>query len=209
VDISLEALCGYTIDEDVPRRWRLVLKALFIVSVVAVAVTMIVVTHRDPTPRRGNIHIVATLDDFTQDAEAKAPNTIPAFLALPGAVGTLGPADDPKEAVQAIDVDNLSQGFCTPSLTRLIRHDYPGYYDSWPDDKLERLALQKYPEMRDRVCTLSYKIEATPAGIIKYELKPRTLFMSLVIWLATLTITAAFTLGCMNLYYRVLVARLA
>jgi hypothetical protein len=205
----IDRLIGYRSDEDMAPGWRAGLKALIALSTIAIGVAMIAITHREPRPTRGNVVIVSTLDDFTQHAGPTAPNTVPAFLALPGRVGALGASADADEPVHAIDEAELERGFCTPSVTRQIRHQYPGYYESWPDDKLERLALEKYPEMRDQVCTLSYKIDATPEGIIKYELKPRTLIASGTIWLLTLLVTGAFALGGANLYYRVLVDRLA
>src|SRR6185295_2455030 len=121
--------------------------------------------------------------------------TMPAFLALPGAVGALRSTSDADEPVQALDESELRQGFCTQSVSRQIRHEYPGYYDEWPDDKLQRVALEKYPEMRDRLCTLPYQIDATPAGIIKYELKPRTVIMAVAMWLLSLLVTGAFAIG--------------
>jgi hypothetical protein len=206
---AIERLLGYRRDDHVPSAWRITLKAAFVVTVIAVGAVMVAVTQRDPLPRRGNIHIVSTLADVTEDAGPTAANTMPAFLALPGAVGSLRSTSDADEPVQALDESELRQGFCTQSVSRQIRHQYPGYYDHWPDDKLQRVALEKYPEMRDRLCTLPYQIDATPAGIIKYELKPRTVIMAVAMWLLSLLVTGAFAIGSANLYYRVLVDRFA
>lgn len=205
----MDLLIGYRSDEEMPSGWRLTLKIAWAIGVVAVAALMIDITHRDPLPRRGNIHIVSTLADVTEDAGATAANTMPAFLALPGAVGALRSTADVDEAVQALDESELRQGFCTRSVSKQIRHAYPGYYDEWPDDKLERVALEKYPEMHDRLCTLPYLIDATPAGIIKYELKPRTVIMSVAMWMLSALVTGAFAIGGANLYYRILVDRFA
>lgn len=207
--MGIDLLIGYRIDDDVPSGWRLALKIAWAIGIAAVAALMIVITQRDPLPRRGNIHILSTLADVTEDAGPTAANTMPAFLALPGAVGALQSTDNADELVQALDESELRQGFCTQSVSRQIRHQYPGYYDEWPDDKLERVALEKYPEMRDRLCSLPYQIEATPAGIIKYELKPRTFAMAAAMWMLTALVTLAFAVGAANLYYRVLVDRLA
>lgn len=203
------ALLGYRSDADVALPWRLALKTLCVVGLVVVGALMIRVTHREPEPARGNIHIISTLDEFTRDAAADAPNTIPAFLELPGRLGILQPSSDPEEPVRAVNESDLREGFCSPSVAKQIRHQYPGFYDAWSDDKLERIALEKYPEMRDRTCALSYKLDATSVGVIKYELKPRTIGQSAGAWLPTLVVTAAFALACANLYYRLLVGRLA
>jgi hypothetical protein len=56
-----------------------------------------------------------------------------------------------------------------------VRHEYPGFYDNWPNDKLERMVLEKYPEFADRVCVLSVRFDAPASDVIKYQLKPRTL----------------------------------
>jgi len=205
----MDQLIGYRIDDEVPSGWRRTLKIAWAIAVVAVAALMIAITQRDPLPRRGNIHIVSTLADVTEDAGPTAANTMPAFLAQPGAVGALRSTDDADEPVQALDESELRQGFCTQSVARQIRHEYPGYYDHWPDDKLERVALEKYPEMRDRLCSLPYQIDATPAGIIKYDLKPRPFAMAAAMWMLTAVVTFAFAVGAANLYYRVLVDRLA
>jgi hypothetical protein len=205
----MRRLIGHRGDDDLPSGWRLTLKIAWGLGVVAVAALMITVTQRDPLPRRGNIRIVSTLADVTEDAGPTAANTMPAFMALPGALGALPSTPGADEPVQALDEGELRQGFCTQSVSRQIRHQYPGYYDEWPDDKLERVALEKYPEMRERLCALPYAIDATPAGIIKYELKPRTFVMAVTMWMATVLVTLAFAGVCANLYYRVLVARLS
>jgi hypothetical protein len=202
-------LCGYRTDADVAPAWRLGLLTLGVLAVMAMAVAMVRLTHQDPQPARSNIHVISTLDEFTRDAGPAAANTIPAFLELPGHVGILPPSSDPHEPVTAVSESDLRDGFCSPSVVRQIRHQYPGFYDSWPDDKLERLALEKYPELRDRVCTLSYKIDATPVGVIKYEPKPRTVAASAGIWMLVFAVIGAFALACLNIYYRLLVERLA
>lgn len=204
-----QRLIGYRSDEALSPAWRVTVKGVCLAVTIAVAVMMVRFVQRDPLPRRDNIRVVSTLDDFTQNAGPTAANTMPAFLALPGAVGALRASSNPEEPVLALDEAELRSGFCTQSVARQIRHQYPGYYDSWPDDKLEHVALEKYPELRDRLCTLSYKIEATPEDIIKYELQPRTVIASAGLWLTAVFITAIVALGCANLYYRGLVNRVA
>ena len=205
----MDRLIGYRIDDEMPSGWRLTLKIAWAIGIMAVAALMIAITQRDPLPRRGTIRILSTLDEFTRDAGLDTPNTIPAFLELSGDVGVLGPSADPDEPVRAIDEEQLREGFCSPSLVRHIRHEYPGFYDAWPDDKLARLVLEKYPEWHDRRCSLSYKLDATAVGVIKYQLKPRTFVMAAAMWTLTALVTLAFAVGAANLYYRVLVARLA
>ena len=192
------------------RPWRFGLRALGVLGVVAIAVAMISATQRDPQPARGNVHVISTLDEFTRDAGTAAANTIPAFLELPGRLWHPAAITDSKhEPVRAVTESDLREGFCSPSVVRHIRHQYPGFYDSWPDDTLERLALEKYPELRDRLCTLSYRIDATPVGVIKYELKPRTVAASAASWLLVVAVIGAFALACLNIYYRLLVERLS
>jgi hypothetical protein len=209
VNIKLaQHLFGYQSDKAVASAWSLSLKALFIVGMIAVGASMAAFAYGERLSRRGNIEILSTLDEFTRDAGPAAPNTIPAFLELPGHIGLLGPSADLSEPVRALVVADLQEGFCSTSLARQIRHQYPGYYDSWPDEKLQGLALDKYPEMRDRVCALSYKIDATPVGVIKYQLKPRTIGEHAGLLLLILVVTGGFAIACLNLYYRVLVDRL-
>src|SRR5262245_6919431 len=203
--MNQEWLFGYRSDEGVTSRWSLTFQLAFVIGVIAVGIAMLALMYGERPPRRGNIQVLSTLDEFTRDAGPDVSNTIPAFLELPGEIGVLGPSADPGEAVQALSTDDLQEGFCSPSLVRQIRHQYPGYYDSWSDDKLQRLALEKYPEMRDRRCALSYKIDATPVAIIKYQMKPRTIIEHSGLVLLTLLVTGGFALACLNLYYRVLV----
>lgn len=203
-----ERIFGYRSDDHLAFEWIVGLRILFAVAVIVAAATAMAFAYRERVPTRGNIRIVSTLDEFTRDATAETANTIPAFLELPGDVGVLGPSSNPDEAVQPLDITELREGFCSPSIARQLRHQYPGYYDSWPDEKLQRLAFEKYPELRERRCALSYTVDATPVSIIKFQLRPRTIVEHGGLVLLTGLVTATFAVGCLNLYYRVLVDHL-
>jgi len=203
------SIVGYRIDTDLGAGWRAVLRVLFAAAVIAAGWATVHLTHTAPDPTRDNIQVQTTLEDFTRRAGPTAGNTIPAFLAATGSVGVLkvsGARTDPVRRL--IDAD-LRQGFCSQSIAAQVRREYPGYYDDWPDDKLERTVLEKYPEYVDRLCVLSIRLDASPGEIIKYELKPRSLLGLAGLWLRTLLITMVFAVGCLNLYYRVIIGRFA
>jgi hypothetical protein len=200
---------GYQLDTDLPAGWRVALKAFGAIAIVAVGVALVLFTHTEPLPVRDNVEILDTLDGFTRKASAGAPNAIPAFIASRGRLGVLAAAGMPDDAVRNIRETDLAEGVCTQSVARQVRHEYPGYYEQWPDDKLERMFLEKYPEYTDRVCVLSVRFDAPATDIIKYELKPLSVLVhSVRSWLATLLLTAAFALVCLNVYYRVVVGYL-
>jgi hypothetical protein len=200
---------GYQLDTDLPEGWRVALKALGAVAIVAFAVALVRFTHTEPLPVRGNVEILETLDRFTRKASADAPNAIPAFIASSGRLGVLAAAGMPDDAVRSIRETDLGEGVCTQSVARQVRHEYPGYYEQWPDDKLEQMFLEKYPQYTDRVCVLSVRFDAPATDIIKYELKPASVLMhSVRSWLVTLLLTASFALICLNVYYRVIIGYL-
>jgi hypothetical protein len=202
------SLVGYQLDTDVGARTRLALKTLLGISVAAVAVALVLFTHTDPLPIRDNIQILTALESFTRQAQPDSSNTIPSFLASAGRLGVLPGTGAPRDPVRSIQESDLQQGLCSQSVARQVRHEYPGFYDKWPDDKLEHEFLQKYPQYADRVCVLSVRFDATASDIIKYELKPRSLLAHAFIWLRTLTLTAMFALVCLNAYYRLFIARI-
>ena len=115
-----------------------------------------------------------------------------------------GAPDDPIGEVNQAD---LLLGFCSQNVARQVRHEYPGYYEDWPDDKLVRTIVEKYPEYSDRTCTLSFRLDAGAGEIVKYELKPRSLLGHAGLWLRTLLLTMAFAVACLNVYYRLIVGR--
>lgn len=202
-------LIGYQLDTDLGAGWRAVLKVIFAVAVVAVGAAIVRFTHTEPLPIRDNVQILATLDGFTRNAGHDSANTIPMFITSAGRLGVLTASGTPTDPVRDIPESELRLGFCSQNVARQVRHEYPGYYESWPDDKLERTVLQKYPEYADRICVLSVRFDASASDIIKYDLKPRSLVGDAVLWLRTLILTAVFAAACLNVYYRLIIGRLA
>jgi hypothetical protein len=100
--------------------------------------------------------------------------------------------------VKPVDEIELQKGFCTATLVKLVRQQYPGSYDNIPDEELEKTLLDTRPEYRDRVCVLPVWIEAHPHDIVKYELEAGPLgldrtkffFAGLVTAVAALTAAA-------------------
>jgi hypothetical protein len=184
------------------------IKTLVAIAVAAVGCALIYYTHRDPLPARDNIEILNTLDRFTRSVGPDAGNTIPAFLASAGRLGVLSAPGTPTDPVRSMQESDLQQGFCSQSVVKQVRHEYPGFYDEWPDDKLELTVLEKHPEYADRVCVLSVRFDATPQEVIKYELKQRSLLGHVLLWTRTLVLTVAFGALCLNLYYRLIIGRL-
>jgi hypothetical protein len=201
-------LVGYQLDTDLGAGARIALKALFAIAVIGVGTALVLFTHTEPLPIRDNIQIRSTLDGFTRHAEPDSANTIPAFITSAGRLGVLTPAGTPDDPVRRIQESDLQEGFCSQSVARQVRHEYPGYYDNWPNDKLERMVLEKYPEYSDRVCVLSVRFDATSSDVIKYELKPRSLLGHAFLWLRTLLLTTMFAVACLNVYYRLIIGRL-
>ena len=77
-------------------------------------------------------------------------------------------ANDQLKGLSDADLEN---GFCTTSLAKQIRYEFPGFYESWPDQKLERVALEKYPEFQDRLCVLPSQLGVSPDDVVKYRLR--------------------------------------
>ena len=93
-------------------------------------------------------------------------------------------------------------------MARQIRYEFPGFYENWPDDKLERVALEKYPEFQDRLCVLPSQLGVSPDDVVKYRLRDRT-----IVELDHSLVTngadhASFAMVLLNVYYRLLVNRL-
>jgi hypothetical protein len=201
-------LVGYQLDTDLGTGWRVVLKGIFGIAVAGVVAALFYFTHAEPLPVRDNIQILNTLDGFTRNAAPESGNTIPMFVASQGRLGVLSESGTPIDPVRSMDQSDLQQGFCSQSVVRQVRYEYPGYYDDWPNDKLERMVLKKHPEYAERVCVLSVRFDAAANEVIKYELKPRSVLGHAALWLRTLLITAVFVGGCLNVYYRLIIGRL-
>jgi hypothetical protein len=201
-------LVGYQLDTDLNAPLRISLKVVFGAAVITLIVASVRFTHGEPLPTRDNIQILSTLDAFTRSARPESGNTIPTFITSTGRLGVLTAAGTPEDLVRSIPDSELRQGFCSQSVVNQVRHEYPGFYDNWPNDKLERMVLEKYPEFADRVCVLPVRFDADAIDVIKYELKPRTLVGHALLWLRTLLIAGAFAVVCLNIYYRLIVERL-
>jgi hypothetical protein len=149
-------------------------------GLVAALAVLLMIRRREEPPREGNIRIVARLDEFTK-GHPNLDNSIPSFLAGSGTLGIV-PVQANAEAgasraqpalttrdVKPLEVVELEKGICTAVLTRLVRQQYPGEYDSIPDAQLEKIVLQKRPEYRGRLCAFPVWITADPHEIVKYE----------------------------------------
>ena len=203
------ALIGYQIDTVLGPVWRGILKTLLAAGVLAAGWALVVYTHTEPPATRGNVEVISTLEDFTRSAGPDSPNTIPGFLASGGRLGVFRATGDDDEPIAGVNEPDLRLGFCSMSVARQVRHEYPGYYEDWPDEKLVRTVLQKYPDYTDRLCTLSIRLEATAGEIVKYKLKPRTLAGHAALWLRTLLLTSLVALAGLNVYYRLIIGPLA
>lgn len=202
-------LFGYQVDDDLSPPLRIALKVVFAVAVIALIVALVQYTHGELLPTRENIQVLNTLDAYTRNATPEAGNTIPAFIGGPGRLGVLTAAGTPEDMVKGIQEAELKQGFCSQSVVNQVRHEYPGFYDHWPNDKLERMVLEKYPEFADRVCVLSVRFDAPASDVIKYVLKPRTIVGHAILWSRTLLVAILFAAICLNVYFRLIVGPLA
>ena len=201
-------LLGYQLDTDLGAPLRIGLKVVFGAAVIALIVALVRYTHVEPLPTRENVQVLSTLDAFTRNATQEAGNTIPTFITSAGRLGVLAAAGTPDDMVKIIQEADLRQGFCSQSVVNQVRHEYPGFYDHWPNDKLERMVLEKHPEFAERVCVLSVRFDAPASDVIKYELKPRTLAGHALLWSRTLLLAAVFAAICLNVYYRLIVGQL-
>ncbi len=198
-------LIGYQLDTDLGTGTRTALKAFFAIAVIGVAIALVRFTHGEPLPIRDNIEVLDTLDGFTRHAPPDSPNTIPAFITSAGDLGILTATGTPSDPVRGIRAADLEEGLCSQSVARQIRHEYPGYYDNWPNDKLEHMVLEKYPQYADRVCVLSVRFDAAASDVIKYRLRPRSLLGGAFLWLRTAVLTTMFAVTCLNVYYRLII----
>ena len=198
-------LVGYRF-AHVSRAWRIVFTLLFLILVGGAGYGVVTYTHSPLPPTRQNVEIVSTLEAHTQNA-GSGGNAIPAFLRLPGVVGVLEPSMTAQDRLKDLSDADLGTGFCTPSLAKLIRYEFPGFYENWPDDKLERVALEKYPEFQDRLCALPSQLGVSPDDVVKYRLRDRTIVELAILWSRTVLITLAFAMVLLNVYYRLVAMR--
>jgi hypothetical protein len=198
-------LVGYRTDDHVSSAWRIALALLFLILVGGVGYGVVTYTHLPLPPTRENVEIVATLEGHTKNAGATVRNAIPGFIALPGTLAVLEPTMTAKDLLTPLSETDLEKGFCSASLAKQIRYEFPGFYENWPDDRLERVALEKYPEFQDRLCVLPSQLGVSPDDVVKYHLRARTIMEWTILWSRTAIITGLFAMVLLNLYYRLLV----
>jgi len=200
-------LVGYRSDAHISRAWRIVLALLFLIVVGAAGYGMVTYTHLPLPPTRANTEIIVTLEEHTREAGGGG-NAIPAFIRLPGTIGVLEPTMTADDLLKPLSEADLSKGFCSTSIARQIRYEFPGFYESWPDERLERVVLQKYPELEDRLCVLPSQLGISPDDVVKYRLRPRTVVEWTMLWARTALVTMLVAVALLNVYYRLLVNRL-
>jgi hypothetical protein len=200
-------LVGYR-ETTVSRAWRVVFTLLFLILVGGAGYVVVTYMHLPLAPTRENVEIVATLESHTKSA-GKAGNAITSFVNLPGTVAVLEPTMTGKDLLKPLSTTDLETGFCSASLARQLRYQFPGFYESWPDDKLERVALEKYPEFQDRLCVLPVSLGVSPDDVVTYRLRPRTIVEWTILWSRTVLITGLFAVALMNVYYRLIADRLS
>ena len=200
-------LVGYRSDTSVSRAARIVFTLLFLILVGGVAYGVVTYTHSPLPATRENVAIVATLEGHTKGAGLQG-NAITSFVTLPGTTAVLEPKMTAKDLLLPLTDTDLSKGFCSASLARQIRYEFPGFYENWPDDKLQRVALEKYPEFQDRLCVLPSQLGVSPDDVVKYQLRPRTIVEWIGLWSRTVLIVGIFAMALLNVYYRLLVDRL-
>lgn len=201
-------LVGYRSDAHVSRAWRIVFALLFLILVGGAGYGVVTYTHFPLPPTRENVEIVATLEGHTKASAGNAGNAVTSFLKLPGTVAALEPTMTAKDLLKPMNDADVGHGFCSASIARQIRYQFPGYYESWPDDKLERVAVEKYPEFQDRLCILPTELGVSPDDIVKYRLRSRTIIEWAMVWSRSAVIVGMFALVLLNVYYRLLVNRL-
>ena len=200
-------LVGYRSDAQVSRAWRIVLTLLFLILLGGAGYGSVTYAHHPLASTRANVEIITTLEGHTKNA-GTGGNAIPAFLARPGTIGVLEPTMTATDLLEDLSDADLGTGFCSASLAKQIRYEFPGFYESWPDDKLERVALEKYPELQDRLCVLPSQLGVSPDDVVKYRLRNRTIVEFVILWSRTALIRLAFAMVLLNVHYRLLLDRL-
>lgn len=109
--------------------------------------------------------------------------------------------------VKPISESELQKGFCTASLTALVRQRYPGTYDSIPDSELQNGVLKQHPEYKGRLCVFPAWITASPHTIIKYEIERAVIAMPPSIWIWSGGFAAVFGILLLLAYKRFLEER--
>jgi hypothetical protein len=201
-------LVGYRPTGDVSTAWRIVLTLLFLIMVGGAGYAVITYTHLPLQPTRANIEIIRTLEEHTR-TDTSGGNAITSFLRLPGTTAVLEPTMTADDLLKPLSDADLQTGFCSASLAKQIRYQFPGFYEGWSDDRLERVALEKYPEFQDRLCIIPTALDVSADDVLKYRLRQRTIVEWAIIWSRTTLITGLFAMALLNVYYRALVPRLS
>jgi hypothetical protein len=144
----------------------------------------------------------ATAPAAPASATPEAGSAQPADAA-PAAVAETSPdAPIPLTAVQTLVATELQKGYCTISLTKLVRQRYPGTYESIPDADLEKSVLKQHPEYKGRMCVFPAWITASPHSIVKYEIVRGVTVVPPSIWIWSGGIAAAFGVALLVAYKR-------
>ena len=107
------------------------------------------------------------------------------------------PSDQPIALadIKPLAETELQKGYCTSSLTKLVRQRYPGTYDGIPDEDLEKSVIKQHPEYKGRICVFPAWITASPHTIIKYDIERGVKAIPASIWLWSSGIAAMFGLA--------------
>jgi hypothetical protein len=200
---------GYRPGAGPPPFKRPLTAAVALGALAIFAGTALLLQAAPPPVAASDVHVVARLEDFTRAADPSLPDTIPAFLALGGQLGGLVEEVPGQATLVPITETELHKGYCTASLPRLVRREYPGSYDELSDDELQKRVLAKHPEYADRVCVLPAWVPP-PHEIVKYETttRPPPITLTRRGILEGLLAAILFGIAALNAYYRfVLVQR--
>jgi hypothetical protein len=201
-------LLGYRHSGDISLASRIVFTLLFLILVGGMGYGLVAYTHLPLAATRENVEIVATLEGHTKSA-GHGGNAIPTFVTLPGTIAVLEPTMTKTDLLKPLNETELEGGFCSASVAQQIRHQFPGFYEDWPDAKLERVAIEKYPEFQDRLCVIASQLGASPDDVVMYRLRPRTMTEATMLWSRTALITGLFAIALLNVYYRLIADRLS
>ena len=116
------------------------------------------------------------------------------------------PSDQPIliTDIKPIAETELQKGYCTSSLTKLVRQRYPGTYEGIPDEDLEKSVLKQHPEYKGRICVFPAWITASPHTIIKYEVVRGVKAIPASIWLWSGGIAGVFGLALLLAHKRLI-----
>jgi hypothetical protein len=149
-------------------------------------------------------------------AERVAPSSpaspglpVPGSAPTPDAAAAPAPEAPVDKPILITDIKPLAQtelqkGYCTASLTALIRQRYPGTYEGIPDEDLEKSLLKQHPEYKGRICVFPAWITASPHTIVKYEIERGVTAIPMSLWLWSGGIAALFGVALLVAYKRLI-----